>query len=525
MPHRSRTLVLLAAVAAMAASFFARAAPDDALKRVATLPLGAEVTGLFAQAGDLFLNVQHPAPTLPEPESRAAVGVIADAEFSGADVPFPAAAPDKQTVRSSLGEYQVLLRAGDFDGKAGLISGAGGKIQVSNRPDFNAYVATGDHEGYLFTAWEDRPGGMSRVRLTRSGDGKWSTVGSDFMMIDFSAVGGTWLNCFGTLSPWGTPLSSEELDLTDTDRWNSPRYAREHGVETLASYKGAYPNPYDYGYIVEISDPAGSSVPVKHFAMGRFGHENSVVMPDRRTVYLSDDGTGAVFFKFVADAPGDLSAGTLFAAKVTQLAGPGAPAGRTDLGIRWIRLAHGRDGEIRRWVREYDGITIADYAPGGNSYIGDAEVAAWAAGDAVDDRAAFLETRKAAVAKGASGEFEKMEGVNINLEGAADGRLPYMYMAMSYVRKRMTDDKGDIRLAPNPCGVVYRMKLDADFDVDRMVPVVAGGPYDENEAPDACTIDNVANPDNIIVLDDGGVVIGEDTHFHQNAAVWLWREP
>lgn len=53
-------------------------------------------------------------------------------------------------------------------------------------------------------------------------------------------------------------------------------------------------------------------------------------MPDARTLYMSDDdsakynhkvyntASGGVLFKFVADVKGDLSAGTLYAARLTQ---------------------------------------------------------------------------------------------------------------------------------------------------------------------------------------------------------------
>ena len=42
------------------------------------------------------------------------------------------------------------------------------------------------------------------------------------------------------------------------------------------------------------------------------------VMPDKRTVYITDDSTNGMFLKFVADAAGDLSSGRLYAAKMTQ---------------------------------------------------------------------------------------------------------------------------------------------------------------------------------------------------------------
>ena len=42
-------------------------------------------------------------------------------------------------------------------------------------------------------------------------------------------------------------------------------------------------------------------------------------MPDRKTVYTTDDGANVGFFQFRADRAGDLSSGSLWAAKMTQL--------------------------------------------------------------------------------------------------------------------------------------------------------------------------------------------------------------
>lgn len=259
------------------------------------------------------------------------------------------------------------------------------------------------------------------------------------------------------------------------------------------------------------------------FAMGRYSHENAVVMPDRKTVYLTDDGTDTVFFKFIADVAGNLGAGTLYAAKITQHGAPGADPAQTDLGIDWIELAHGTNAQIETWVRSYDGITLAQYKSGASAYIDGTQIAAWADGQAPDDRVAFLESRKAARAKGATAEFRKMEGINIHHDALQDGRVPYMYMAMSQILAGMTDDRGDIQLAENPCGMVYRMALDDSFDTRLMQPVVAGGPYDKAAMPNACAPEALANPDNLLVLPDGAVVIGEDSGNHENNAVWLYR--
>lgn len=511
---------LIATLAATTCLTSAAVAQD--LTRIATVPLGGEITGLFLEGGDLFFNVQHPSDDLASDFAKATVGVVANADFGAGPSPVPTDAADKAVVKTTLGAYQILVQEGDF-GLIGAIEGKSGRQRVSNDPDFNAFVKTGTDQGYLFTNWEDRPGGMSRVKMTRAADGTWTADGSDAKMLDFSGVRGTWVNCFGTLSPWGTPLTSEELYFDDTNDWNNPDYKYIDGPDALEAYNGTYPNPYDYGFIVEITDPAGAATPVKMRALGRFSHENAVVMPDQRTVYLSDDGSNTVFFKFLADTAGDLSAGTLFAAKVTQQAAPGSDAATTALAIEWVELAHGNNAEIETWARAYDGITKADYKADATSYITDAEVTAWAEGKAADNRVAFLESRKAAAAKGASAEFRKMEGVNIHHDAAKSGQVPYMYMAMSEVSKGMSDDKGDIQVSENKCGVVYQMKLDAGYDVNMMVPVVAGGTYDKNNQANACALDAVSNPDNVLVLADGNVVIGEDTGNHENNALWLYR--
>lgn len=520
---------------------------DVALKRFATVPLGAEVTGMFiTEAGDFFYNAQHPSDTNAAPNNLATVGVLTGQDMKTLATDFtpldaPSTDADKQNFLTAVGDYQVIAQEGNTLGGAlpfglGAILDAANNtvVALSDDPDFNAFVATNAEstEGYLFTNWEYRPGGMSRLQVTKDTiSGDWS-IGSA-MNVDFSAVGGTWVNCFGTLSPWNTPLTSEELYFDDTSLWNE---GADAGVLNLASYLGYndgtvnWPNPYRYGYIAEITNPTTTPVPEKRFSMGRYSHENAVVMPNNKTVYLSDDGSNVVFFKFVADTAGDLSAGTLYAAKVTQDAGI-SDAAAAGFDIEWIMLGHSDDTTIETWVAGYDAVTTADFVSGSTSYINDADVAAWAADmsdngtlDAVTDaRVAFLESRKAAAALGATAEFNKMEGVVINYSKAADGTVPYMYMAMSDVKGGMSDGIGDINVDEKRCGVVYQMVLDTtSWDTSRMEPVIAGGAYDSTAAVNQCDIDNISNPDNLLVLDDGRVVIGEDTSKHENNMIWIF---
>ncbi len=132
-----------------------------------------------------------------------------------------------------------------------------------------------------------------------------------------------------------------------------------------------------------------------------------------------------------------------------------------------------------------------------------------------------------------------MEGVNINRgladawwsNGAANGAQAYMYMAMSDTTGAMSDGAGAIQLdgTNGKCGAVYRMKLVKNsaglVDVTTLAPAVVGGPYYGSRSTNRCNTNNISNPDNLIILDDGRVLIGEDTGNHQNNIIWLFEDP
>lgn len=519
---------------------------SSTLTRIATIPLGAELTGITkTDNGELFFNLQHPSQTLPLDESKAAVGAWIGIDFNNlpntiepVPVPDPSSAAAK-TTQVAIGSYQVLGREGD-DFAGGLPFGLGAipnaannaSIKQSNDPDFNAFIPSNidGSEGYLFSAWEDRPGAMSRISLSKAGN---SWIINDAMNVDFSGVKGTMINCFGSISPWGTPLTSEEnYEAENTARWNDSSYTNGYpsyaDVQNIESYLGGtFPNPYDYGYIVEITNPTTTATPQKRFTLGRMAHENPIIMPDEKTVYLTDDGSNKGFYKFVATTAGDLSAGTLYAAKMTQDAGV-TDSAEAGFDISWIELGSSTDADIETFIDQYDGVDETDLGVGAvsgsttTSYVTDAEISAYAAGTG-DAEIAFVETLRAAEAKGATVEFNKMEGININYDGASDGSIPFMYVAMAEVRNAMADTSGDIQVSENRCGIVYRFPLPADFNINRMEPIVIGGAYDGASTADRCDSNAIAQPDNVAVLDDGRVLIGEDSSNHKNNMMWLFK--
>jgi len=118
-----------------------------------------------------------------------------------------------------------------------------------------------------------------------------------------------------------------------------------------------------------------------------------------------------------------------------------------------------------------------------------------------------------------------MEGIMANFKAIENGSAPYLYMAMSEISKGMSDGEGDINIAENMCGAVYELSFDETYNITGMTPLVAGHGYDKNEAANPCPVDSISNPDNVAVLDDGRVIIGEDTGNHENNTLWLFTKP
>jgi len=279
--------------------------PADGLIRLATVPAGAEVTGAFVTAdGDLFFNAQHPADSNTETDdndvayNKGTVGVIEGINFNDlpdflVSSPVPSSDAERQTVQVAYGSYNVIGQQGDTyggmlpEGLGNIYNLAGDTLVLENQmPDFNGYVSTSANTGYLFTNWEEYPAGMSRVGLEKATDGTWSVTSAS--MVDFADVNGAGALCFGSVTPWGTPLTSEEwivntsVDSTTYASWNDPAEIADNsrlGRMWDIVADGDNLNPYDYGYIIEITSPDTTPVPVKHYTiLFRLSTTQSVVM-------------------------------------------------------------------------------------------------------------------------------------------------------------------------------------------------------------------------------------------------------
>ena len=100
---------------------------------------------------------------------------------------------------------------------------------------------------------------------------------------------GGFVHCAGQATPWNSHLGSEEYE---TDARMVEETAGADGKtgdiyydETAKFFGGDATklSPYFYGWSPEVKIGAdGKAVYAKHYAMGRFSHELSFVMPDKK---------------------------------------------------------------------------------------------------------------------------------------------------------------------------------------------------------------------------------------------------
>ena len=370
----------------------------------------------------------------------------------------------------------------------------------------------------------------------------------DYDHISFADVKGGWIHCAASLSPWNTHLGSEEYEPDAKTREGIPAASGTNDTTDINSFSQYYfgdptaANPYHYGLVPEVKmRHDGTTRVVKHYALGRIARELVDVQPDGRTVYMGDDGGYTGLFMFVADEAGDLSEGTLYAAKWYQTSD--ANGGSADL--NWIRLGHASDEKIKAMVDS--GIKFSDIFDISNTDSGDAtykKVKTYSGIEwlrlrpGMQKAAAFLETRRYAALLGATTEFSKMEGVTHN---ARDKKA---YVVISRVEGAMTDiasdPQNDIRVARNDGGAIYELQLggwqkdtgghwiSSRYVARNMasIPELLGGWLGgaKDSEGNRCEQDTVCGGDNLKYAENlRTLFIGEDTSRRNNNYVWAFN--
>jgi secreted PhoX family phosphatase len=295
---------------------------------------------------------------IAHPNGKSAV-LVANNEYTNAPIMFPSAASEEER----LEQLRVTMAAHGMS-----------VVELQRK-----------HKG---TPWSYIVGAPRNRRITASTpfavDGP--AAGSDLLKTKDDPAGrtilGTFGNCAGGTTPWGTVLSGEEnfngyFRADNEGDSVAAAGARRYGITPSASSYGweavdarfdarqpGYENePHRFGWIVEIDPEDPSAAPVKHTAMGRMKHEGANVTissSGHAVAYMGDDERFDYLYKFVSRdtfRPGKsakarahnktlLSSGSLYVARFTgdspveEITGTGAlPSdGQFDGAGEWLPL-------------------------------------------------------------------------------------------------------------------------------------------------------------------------------------------
>jgi uncharacterized protein len=258
-----------------------------ALSRRELLTRGAVGAGVVA-IGDLSaLFAARPA-------------LASDATFS-APIPDPAGILDLPSGFS----YSIVSRSGDPLPAGGITPGRHDGTGAFNRPRNAGTYLVQNHEistsdpnptlaDALHTYDPKAKGGTTTLALDKANNRE----------DEYVSLAGTWSNCAGGITPWGTWLTCEE-------------------TETKA---GATADK-DHGFVFEVDPtrPSHNTSPTALTALGRFAHEAVCVDPGRGDLYLTEDASSpnGLLYRFVPNdthqSYGALrNGGTLYAMKASK---------------------------------------------------------------------------------------------------------------------------------------------------------------------------------------------------------------
>ncbi|MEW6444568.1 MAG: alkaline phosphatase PhoX [Pseudomonadota bacterium] len=451
-----------------------------------------------------------------------------------------------------------------YDHKMNPLMDPYGKPLVAETPDANSllnvdgnlflvthleydWILSNGAESYTTANWYSRaPTGMLLSGISQDKNSGKLSVSSQ-KPIDFSSVNGTWINCFGSQTPWNTHLGSEEDYDLQYNPLSSSYKTTTAGVKSMTELyfqNTKTANPYHYGFIPEVTvSKDGSTKVVKHYAMSRGTWEMAKVMPDGKTAYMGDDGTHGLMAMFVADKANDLSAGTIYAAKWNQT----SDANGGVANLTWVKLGKSTDAEIKAIIDSgvtFSSIFDAVAASNGTCASGYTRVRTGTTSDeclkvksGMEKAAAFLETRRYAALLGATTEFTKMEGIAVN---AKDKKA---YMAISAIRDSMTSMTGEpadhIKLKKVSSGATYTIDLGtgqktinggetiaSDWVGTKMYVETAllGKDISADANGNTADVTKVANTDNVFFSEKMRTLfIGEDSGMHVNNYVWAYN--
>ena len=261
-------------------------------------------------------------------------------EYTSEEVMFPGIGRQDKKDFVDMTEELVNIELAAHGGSVIEVKREDGKWRVVTDGQYNRRITAGDTEMQI----TGPAAGHERMKTSADPAG--------------TACFGTFNNCAGGITPWGTYLMAEEnfhgyfggtLEEGHAETRNFERYGVPGNWYAWSKFHkrfdvSAEPNEANrFGWVVEVDifDPA--SKPKKRTALGRYKHEGAepIVNGDGRVVvYMGDDQRFDYLYRFVSEGrytPGDRAAnmdllenGTLSVARFNE-----------DGSLDWLPLVHG----------------------------------------------------------------------------------------------------------------------------------------------------------------------------------------
>lgn len=212
-------------------------------------------------------------------------------------------------VTNKMGEVSVAKVDNDFTGYVPIDGRSDSGYVIVNHESIQRNITQGDGGGMtVFTAYRDK------------NSGKWMVANDEkgkFRAVDFANVGGTFANCGGFQTSWGTVLTAEEWMYDNNNEiFDGGKGIGDTSDYTITNFNGSTINQTvkryeNYDWMVEVNPKTGQAIQ-KLYNLGRYGHEGGIMIDDS-TVFLTDDSSPGYIYLFKASHPKDLSKGQLYA--------------------------------------------------------------------------------------------------------------------------------------------------------------------------------------------------------------------